>query len=204
MSVGASRLEWLLDPFDSKRFADEYWERKPLLVTWNNQSHYSELFSLVDFDELLTRRALCSSRIRIVGGEINPPPASQDDVFTRAHAVEALFSDFRHGATLVAQSIHEQCLPLMEFCRALASTFSATFQINAYLTPARSRGLNPHYDTHDVFVLQIFGKKRWRLYSEGVRMPLGGQVYSGEFSQTPEPLQIFEISPGDLIYIPRG
>ena len=33
-------------------------------------------------------------------------------------------------------------------------------QVNAYLTPPDSRGFNKHFDTHDVFVLQILGSDR--------------------------------------------
>ena len=34
-------------------------------------------------------------------------------------------------------------------------------QINAYITPPENQGFAAHYDTHDVFVLQVSGSKRW-------------------------------------------
>ena len=35
---------------------------------------------------------------------------------------------------------------------------------NAYLTPAGAQGFAPHYDDIEAFVLQVEGRKRWRLY----------------------------------------
>jgi len=35
---------------------------------------------------------------------------------------------------------------------------------NVYLTPAGTQGFAPHFDDVEVFMLQLEGKKRWRLY----------------------------------------
>lgn len=68
--------------------------------------------------------------------------------------------------------------------------------------PAVSQGLPPHYNDVEVFVLQLEGKKRWRLYSPTV--PL-----AREYSVEPEdrigtPTHDFLLKPGDLLYFPRG
>jgi len=36
---------------------------------------------------------------------------------------------------------------------------------NCYLTPADSQGFSPHFDDIDAFILQLEGKKRWRVYA---------------------------------------
>ena len=36
---------------------------------------------------------------------------------------------------------------------------------NRYLTPAGTQGFAPHYDDIEAFILQLEGKKHWRLYS---------------------------------------
>ena len=36
--------------------------------------------------------------------------------------------------------------------------------MNAYLSPPSARGLELHFDFHDVFVLQLDGAKRWRVW----------------------------------------
>ncbi|WP_420461677.1 JmjC domain-containing protein [Candidatus Palauibacter sp.] len=35
----------------------------------------------------------------------------------------------------------------------------------------RTQGFRPHWDTHDVSVLQVVGSKRWRLYDGGRLAP---------------------------------
>ena len=36
--------------------------------------------------------------------------------------------------------------------------------MNVYVTPANSVGFVSHFDSHDVFVLQLYGSKNWRVY----------------------------------------
>ena len=42
--------------------------------------------------------------------------------------------------------------------------FSCGCQANVYFTPPRAQGFKTHHDTHDVFILQLLGSKRWRTY----------------------------------------
>ena len=37
--------------------------------------------------------------------------------------------------------------------------------IASYLTPANSQGFAPHYDDIEAFVLQLEGRKHWRVYA---------------------------------------
>ena len=42
----------------------------------------------------------------------------------------------------------------------------------------RPSGFAVHHDTHDVFVLQVAGRKRWRVYEPVLELPLAGQRWS--------------------------
>jgi ribosomal protein L16 Arg81 hydroxylase len=117
--------------------------------------------------------------------------------------LEALLAEHGEGATLVLQSLHANWPPLGDLCRALAQQFSAAFQVNAYLTPPGSQGLPTHYDTHDVFVLQIAGSKHWRVFGAPLELPLLGQPHR-RGTDPGELRHEVELRPGDLLYIPRG
>jgi hypothetical protein len=92
----------------------------------------------------------------------------------------------------------------MELCQFLSSEFSASVQVNVYLTPPNEQGLATHYDTHDVFVLQVEGVKRWRLYRDQIPLPLAGQPHRKDEADPWELLEELKLHAGDAIYIPRG
>ena len=97
--------------------------------------------------------------------------------------------------------LDERWKPLMRLCQSLAAEFSAGTQVNVFLTPPSSSGLDTHFDTHDVFVLQTHGSKHWRLFGSPIRLPLKGERGTGEPG---DPLQEVDLYPGDMIYMPRG
>lgn len=49
--------------------------------------------------------------------------------------------------------------------------------MSRYLTPPDSQGFAPHYDDIEAFVLQLEGKKHWRLYN-----PLSDREILPQFS----------------------
>ncbi len=82
-------------------------------------------------------------------------------------------------------------------------------QVNAYLTPPQNTGFAPHYDTHDVFVLQFAGRKRWRIYEPVLQTPLRDQPWQERKSAvaaraSETPLIDCVLDCGDTLYLPRG
>jgi ribosomal protein L16 Arg81 hydroxylase len=94
--------------------------------------------------------------------------------------------------------------PLRELCSTLENHFSHAVHANAYLTPGDSPGFTPHYDTHDVFVLQIAGRKRWRLFEPPLTLPHRGQPFTPLGYVPPPAILELDLKPGDLLYLPRG
>ena len=118
-----------------------------------------------------------------------------------AGRVYDLFAD---GTTNVLQALHRYWTPLSHFCRELEVDLTHPVQVNVYLTPPVSQGLDIHYDTHDVFVLQVSGVKHWKVWDRAIDAPLAHQKRTGSY-EDPGPAQIdVELKPGDALYIPRG
>ena len=76
-----------------------------------------------------------------------------------------MLAEFAAGATIVLQGLHRMWPPLVDFTRQLVEELGHPAQVNAYVTPPSSQGFSPHYDTHDVFVLQVSGEKRWVIHA---------------------------------------
>lgn len=78
-------------------------------------------------------------------------------------------------------------------------------QANAYWTPRGSQGLPVHHDTHDVFVLQVAGEKRWLVYEPVLELPLRDQRYRAAEHGGPGPAVLdLTLRAGDTLYLPRG
>jgi hypothetical protein len=103
----------------------------------------------------------------------------------------------------VIQALHERWGPLGQLCRNISRDVSGTAQVNVYLTPPGETGLLPHYDTHDVMVLQASGSKHWRFFDGGIDAPSRDQPYKRDLDPG-KVTQEFVMESGDFMYLPRG
>ena len=124
--------------------------------------------------------------------------------FTGAADLDRVLAEWERGATIVLQGLHLQRPELGEFCRSLERTLGHPAQVNAYYTPRAAQGLPVHHDTHDVFVLQVSGEKRWLVYEPALELPLKHQKYTSEMGEPGEPVHDLVLRPGDMLYLPRG
>ncbi len=162
-----------------------------------NPDYYGDLFSLDDFDAAITRSP---AYVKIANAEIKKNTSYKPVV----QGLEAVLADMRAGGTLVLDQLHNSNPNLSLLCRGLAAELGHRFQTNLYLTPPKGKGFTPHWDNHDVFILQVLGSKQWKL--EKTRRvfpdPTDGMTEDGREIRG-EPIAI-NLKQGDLIYIPRG
>lgn len=71
-----------------------------------------------------------------------------------------------HGATITLDSLEYLSAPVREICDGLSEFLGMPATATAYVTAPGQRGLSPHTDEEDVFVLQTFGTKSWIIDSE--------------------------------------
>jgi hypothetical protein len=202
---------------DLDEFANSYWGSRALLSHAPDlPAPYDDLFSLEAADELLSRRGLRTPFLRIakngtvvgdgqftgpggVGAEI--PDQVRDD------KVAALFAS---GHTVVLQALHRTWPALVDFGTQLSMDAGHPVQINAYITPAESRGFSAHYDVHDVFVLQVAGEKHWTVHEPVHVDPLRNQPWTDHSHEVAAaardkaPVIDEVLRPGDALYVPRG
>ncbi|MCU0888411.1 MAG: cupin domain-containing protein [Rubritepida sp.] len=115
-----------------------------------------------------------------------------------------LLRRFDAGASLVLSQFDETHPPLQRLCRGLERVFLHAVQANIYLTPPAAQGFRPHYDTHDVLVLQLEGRKRWRVWEgEALPRPTRRTPWAGQAPPEAAPA-VLTLAPGDALYLPRG
>jgi hypothetical protein len=124
--------------------------------------------------------------------------------FTGTADIDEVLAEWERGATIVLQGLHLTRPAIAAFCRSLEDTLGHPAQANAYYTPRQAQGLPVHHDTHDVFVLQVSGQKRWLVYEPAWELPLKSQKYSEEMGEPGSPVEDRVLRPGDMLYLPRG
>ena len=200
----------------AERFATEHWGRRALLSQAGDlPTGFDDLFSADAVDELITRRGVRTPFIRMAReGSVLPASAYTASGGFGAEVADQVSSDqvlerFADGATIVLQGLHRLWPPIIEFTRALVDDLGHPVQVNAYVTPPASQGFDAHYDTHDVFVLQIAGEKHWRIHEPVHVDPLASQPWSDHRAAVARaaleaPAIDAVLHPGDALYLPRG
>ncbi len=196
-------LEALVDPISKEDFFSGYFESQRLLVRRNRPDYFDELLTLDDVDRVLTTFQSTREEVAVVNAT-NKVKVSDYVLGDNKVKVDQVFRLHEAGGTIILNHLHRRHPPLASLCAALELEFSAPFQTNVYLTPARAQGFHPHFDTHDVLVLQISGSKRWQLYGTPIDLALKDH---GDFARQDDPGPVreeFELRAGDTLYIPRG
>ena len=198
---------------DTDTFAAQHWGASPLLTP--GRDTFDDLFSADAADELLADRALRTPFIRMA----NEGTVLSASAYTASGGFGAEVGDqldsakalraFAGGATIVLQGLHRTWAPIADFTRELVGDLGHPAQVNAYITPASSRGFDPHYDTHDVFVIQISGEKHWTIHEPVHEHPLADQPWTDHRAAVAsraeeDPVIDATFRPGDVLYLPRG
>ncbi|MEU4640962.1 cupin domain-containing protein [Micromonospora sp. NPDC023814] len=200
------------------KFAAAHWGHTPLLSRADelpNPAGFADLLSPADADELLSRRGLRTPFLRIAkDGQLVPAARFTGGGGAGAEIGDQVLDErvlelYAGGATLVLQGLHRTWPALIDFARDLGVAVGQPLQVNAYLTPAGNQGFATHYDTHDVFVLQVDGRKHWRIHPPVLPDPLEKQTWGGRADEVaatadgPPALDVV-LGPGDALYLPRG
>ncbi|MBV9340898.1 MAG: hypothetical protein JO159_08415 [Acidobacteria bacterium] len=196
-------LEWLINPITKEAFLSKYWEAEPLVVRRKQKDYFSSLLSVEEVDRAITTLNLTYPNITLKNAQ-KEVTASDYTAGNGALDVAAVYQLFSEGSTIVLAFLDTMVPTLTALCRGLEKQFSFPLQANAYLTPARAQGAKYHYDTHDVFVLQIAGSKRWTMYGTPVQLPLRNQDFDSKMHGRGPATMEFELEAGDVAYIPRG
>jgi bifunctional lysine-specific demethylase and histidyl-hydroxylase NO66 len=183
---------------------EEKWERAPHVST--GLDPFTDIFSLGIADRLI-HSGLPISAVRMYRNGTRVPsdcivaenPGAESD--PRADGVSVI-KQICGGATVILDFVHLYCPEVSHFTAALAREVGYTAHCTAFITPAGSRGVAPHYDTPSVFLRQITGSKRWRIFAPIDRWPT--QEWRSVMNVESDQLLDVSLNRSDCLYIPRG
>lgn len=165
--------------------------------------YFRELLSLDDIDRVLTTLDRRYPDVLLKRADCTILPADYT-IDGSTLDVARVFELFEGGATLTLAFLDTVLPNLERICREIEIELSMPLQANVYLTPPGEQGANVHFDTHDVFVLQVCGSKQWTIYDAPLPLPLPGQAFDPDLHRPGAATQEFELGAGDVLYIPRG
>jgi ribosomal protein L16 Arg81 hydroxylase len=196
-------LERLIAPIGRDEFLRAHWEAQPLVVRREDRNYWRELLTVDDLNRVLTTRNMHHPGVGLITAERKI--AAEDFAYPSGLVDTArLYRHFADGATISLNGFEVEHPALAALCRSMERELSTRFQTNLYYTPANAQGFRTHYDSHDVFVLQMSGSKHWRLYNTPVELPYRRQEFKPDEHTSGEVTAEFVLHEGDLAYVPRG
>ncbi|KAI5609405.1 ribosomal oxygenase 1 [Silurus asotus] len=197
-------FQWLIHPVTAKTFFRDTWEKKPLLIRRQNPHYYEGLFSTAEFDRILrnddVQYGVNLDVTSFTNGkrETHNPPG-------RALPY-SVWDFYENGCSLRMLNPQAFSSTVWNVLSILQEKFGSMAGANMYLTPAGTQGFAPHYDDIEAFIVQLEGKKHWRVYNPRSKDEVLSLVSSPNYSQTEigNPIMDVVLEPGDLLYFPRG
>jgi ribosomal protein L16 Arg81 hydroxylase len=211
MDSGTHNFASLLHPISLDEFFADYWERKPLVVQRRADDYYRGLLTDGDLEDIISNSDLRYPAIRLAkDGSYYPPAVYTNDVeigqllFQGVPDLAKVSAEYAKGATIALPALHRTWGPLRTLCERLQEQLDFAIDANVYVTPGQAAGFTPHYDTHDILVLQIGGRKRWLIDEPTIKLPHNSQMFNPAGFKPGPRLAEIELAGGDLLYLPRG
>ncbi|GIY48994.1 ribosomal oxygenase 1 [Caerostris extrusa] len=199
MAVG-----WILNPVTPADFFEKYFDQQPLHISRSNINFYKGLFCSDTFNKIVKENHLLYGDhidVLIYKNKMRQPI----DLITEKVTSSFVWNAFKDGYSVRFRNPQVYHESLQNLCSLVQEYFSSNVGVNMYLTPAGYQGFPPHFDDIDAFVLQIEGKKIWKLYNSlDENEVLARKSKDLKEDEIGEPFMEVELKAGDMLYFPRG
>lgn len=153
----------MIAPTTDTTFFKDFWEKKPLYIPRKQPGYFRHILDSKTLDKILRHNNLLFEKnIDVVTYEngvretLNPHDG---------RATPSVVWDFYSNGCSVRmknpQTYHKK---LRAILTELQEFFGSYVGVNLYLTPKGSQGFAPHWDDIEAFVVQLEGRKHWKLY----------------------------------------
>jgi len=203
----SSSLDKILAPCSTQEFLSRYFG-KTMLYVKGRPGRFDWLFSWQKLNEILKHHRLVSTRqLKLIKNRTPCPGESYTrmgiDGATPELAVAEFHQALREGATLIIDKIDEFHDPIAELADSLSRRLHSCVGTNMYASWRSESAFDEHFDDHDTLIVQIAGRKRWKIYGPTVNYPL---LEMRRNMTEPETLPLWDecLHAGDILYLPRG
>ncbi|WP_419735680.1 JmjC domain-containing protein [Pseudomonas sp. COR18] len=190
-------------------FKKEYQESLPLIIKGGLRNTN---ISWNDINDIISRCDPQSENFRVSFPSGNIAKEKYVDTFFHVGDVRrrlnksALYGYLRDGGTLVANHIYDEPV-FNDLAKDIAQFTARQTVTSAYIAFGKTDSYRAHWDSRDVFAVQLKGRKRWVVHRPSYPAPLymhQSKYLEQEFPCPDEPYLDFILEEGDVFYIPRG
>lgn len=196
-------FESLISPLDVKSFANEYWGKKVLHIERGDREYYHSLLTKDGVDDIIFHGRPKGPSLRIVKNQVPLHPQKYENLDGSIN-INQMYTAYADGYSIIIHEIQRFSKPIARLCANLQKEFNFRTLGEMFLTPKNQKALAPHYDAHDVFVVQLEGTKYWRLYDKVYEMPLVDSQQPVFDRKNLSNVREIKLEAGDVLFIPRG
>src|SRR3712207_3063401 len=209
-------LEALLAPMTPAQFFAEYYDRQPLHLR-GAAGKFASVLSWRGINRLLDMTHIWSSHSLQLMMDGAPVPAEQycgransrDNQPVLQPDAAKLRGWVERGASLVMNDVDSLTPGLASVSEALEGAGLGKAQANVYVSFQSHKAFPAHYDTHEVWAVQVEGEKTWNVWEGRAEWPIAHPAFrslgQAHHEQAKGRLRAQVLmKPGDLLYLPRG
>ena len=212
--AGLRGLDRLFCPLGSRAFHQAQYESTRPMLFHGPRERFHHLVSWEALTELIYNRNLQHAQLQ-VAQDSNYVPTHLYSYFSnsfgsRSHAPwhgrvnpQRLEAFVRNGASVILNSLHTIHEPARALISEIENGMATYAGMNLYASWRATPCFSTHWDDHDVYILQVRGRKVWRLWGEVRREPLKRDVEPNQVAPS-HPVWTGSLDEGDVLYIPRG
>jgi bifunctional lysine-specific demethylase and histidyl-hydroxylase MINA len=214
MPIAFDQLGPVLHPVTPEEFLARY-HGKAMLHVPGTPDKFANLMSWSRLNALLDMDVWSAATLKMVLDRQSVPPeaycargTSRDGQPVLKPKVDRVMALVRQGASLVCNKIETLTPELAALARLLSDSLGGRIGINLYCSWERHQAFNAHFDTHDVFVFHVEGKKVWNIYEGRIDNPVEHPAFDMPLEHRNElkgkVQKAITLKPGDFLYLPRG
>lgn len=207
MKISEISKQSLLERIGGAQFIEAQWQSEPVYIRHAfSSADMSQMLDLEEVDARLMTGSVGAPDLQILrnGRAFDVGMISE---LSRSVDLDAFVNHFRSNGGFRWQHLENYFASVAEVAGTLQREIGYPIRANGYFSPRSSKGLAPHYDSSDVFVVQVHGAKEWRLYSDHANkteIPLYEDRFDPIRHQVTERPTKLLLEPGDMLYVPKG
>ena len=198
-------FDQIIAPLNRDKFLRDHWG-KSFARMQGQADRFAGLFSWDELNTVLETHRLMPPRFKLFkDGQatdpmryITPPHMGTPRLDSGGLAV-----CLAEGASLILNDAQEVSPRLRELMQVVQAALKTDTYANLYAAWHSQKAFDLHWDPQDSIILQISGKKRWKVYKPTRLYPLEDDLEK-PVQPTGDPVWEGVMKEGDAIYIPRG